>query len=117
VSYLDSDIKTVMHVVDLELQIEFLKSTVLNLQSVVRSKDIKIGNLNSEKKKIEALKNQIVSELNELKNNSVNKVLFTENIDSLKNILKLQRKFSENEEERKVFENFISILNKINAND
>lgn len=116
-NYLDSDIEAVSYVLELELQVESLKSQNAKMQSLLINKDIKIGNINAEKKKCEALRNEALKKNEELLNTSVSKKLFNENISKLTQILKDQRKVSENEEQRKVFEDFILILNKLNVND
>lgn len=112
--HLDSPDTATSYILELELQIEALSAFKRQLETYVLNKDMQIGKLNSERLKFKALKDRAEQELSFLKDASVTKKLFTEKISLLINILQNTRKKSQDEDERKLLEEFISILNKAN---
>lgn len=102
------------YILELELKIESLVESLKEIQRSAKKNQILVGTLNSEKKKLEAAKRKLEDDLESFKATYNTKALFSERVSSLIKILKKQRKFSQDEEERKILEEFITVLNKAN---
>lgn len=114
VTHLKSTLTATSYILELELQIDSLNETLKKLKNESKNSQILIGKLNSEKKKAEALKTDFEKKLKEIQSTYITKTLFSTKVSLLIDILKKQRKFSQDEEERKILEELILVLNKAN---
>lgn len=110
------DLDTVSQILDLELKIDSLSATIDSLKRTIKSKDISLGKINAEKKKVESLNFDLKKRIDYLEANYNTKNLFSKGVSSLIEILKRSRMVSQNHEERKSLEELILILNKSNDN-
>ena len=111
----NSDLDTISYILELELQIENLKEASVQLTRTNLNNSILIGKLNSDAKKDKRTITQLFSSVEDFEKNSFTKTFFNEKTLLLIAVLQKQRRLSENEEERKLLEEFISLLNKTNG--
>lgn len=111
-----SDLETVSQILDLELKIDSLLATVDSLKHAIKSKDLSLGKINAEKKKVESLNASLKAKIDFLEANYNTKTLFSKGVASLIEILKRSRMLSQDQDERKSLEELILILNKSNDN-
>lgn len=110
------DLETVSYILDLELKIDSLLATIDSLKRTLKTKEITLGNINAEKKKVEALNSDLRAKIDFLEANYNTKTLFSKGVASLIEILRKNRMTSQSEDERKSLEELILILNKSNDN-
>lgn len=110
------DLDVVSQILELELKTDSLSATIDSLNRTIKSKDLSLGKINAEKKKLESLNSSLREKIDYLEANYNTKNLFSKGVASLIEILKKSRMVSQNHEERKSLEELILILNKSNDN-
>lgn len=96
-----------------ELDRDIFENKNLILERKILNKNIEIGNLNSEILKLKKNINSLKEENLFIKSNYIEKKFLNENLNILSSMLIEERKQSNSEEKRYLFDKFIEVLKKI----